>query len=93
MAVMTTNGWPSAPDQRDQPPARAGCAPAIGITLVIVLAVVFVADLGISSFMCMDTQGDNTACAIGQVGGHLPLYLVGVGAISAIVYVVGRLTR
>lgn len=90
---MTTDGWPPAPDHRDRRPARAGCAPAIGITLVIVLAVAFVADLGISSFLCMDTQGDNMACAIGLVGGHLPLYLAGVGVIVLITYVVRRVTR
>jgi len=81
------------PDERHRRPARFGNAEAIGCIFLVVLGLAFVADMGISSFMCMDSQGDNMACALGQVAGHVPLYLAGVGVIALIWYVVRRVTR
>lgn len=81
------------PDERDPRRARFGGAEAIGCILLVVLGVVFVADLGASSFMCMDSQGDNMACALGLVGGHVLLYGAAVGVIAIIWYGVRRFTR
>ncbi|OGO57430.1 MAG: hypothetical protein A2Z32_04175 [Chloroflexi bacterium RBG_16_69_14] len=73
--------------------SRFGGAEAIGCILLVVLGLAFVTDLGISSFMCMDNQGDNMACALGQVGGHVLVYLGAIGVIALIWYVVRRVTR
>jgi len=81
------------PDERDRRRARFGGAEAIGCILLVLLGLAFVADIGISSFMCMDSQGDNMACALGLVGGHVPVYLAAVGVIALIWYVVLRVTR
>lgn len=86
-------GRPRATDQEASPRARSGCAPLVAIVLVIVLVIAVIVDLGISSFLCMDTQGDNMACAIGLVSGHLPLYFVAVGMLALITAIVRRVTR
>jgi hypothetical protein len=81
------------PDERNQRRARFGGAEAIGFILLVVLGLAFVSDLGVSSFICMDSQGDNMACALGVVGGHVALYLAAIGAIALIWYGVRRVTR
>ena len=72
--------------------ARFGGAEAIGCVLLVVLGVVFIADLGASSLVCMDSQGDNMACALGVVGGHALVYLAAAGVIALIWLGVRRVT-
>lgn len=72
---------------------RSGCAVAIVISLVLVLGLIFLADLSVSSFLCGNSQGDNMSCALGVVAGHVAFYIAAVGVIGLIAYVLRRVTR
>lgn len=72
---------------------RSGCVVAIVITLVAVLALAFLADLAVSSFLCVNSQGDNLRCAAEVVAGHFQFYVAAIGVIALIAYVLRRITR
>ena len=72
---------------------RSGCAVAIVIILVLVVGLIFLADLGVSSFSCGDSQGDNVSCALGVVAGHVAFYIAAIGGIALVAYVLRRITR
>lgn len=72
---------------------RSGCAVAIVVTLVLLLGLVLVADLGVSSFVCMDSQGDNMTCALRVVAGHLGVYVAAIAVIALVTYGLRRWTR
>lgn len=65
----------------------------VAITLVLLLGLIFLTDLGVSSFSCMNSQGDNLTCALGVVAGHLPFYVAAVGVVALVTYVLRRWTR
>jgi hypothetical protein len=76
--------------ERDPRPVRFGSAEAVGCILLVTLGIVLFADFGYASLVCMDSPGDN--CALGVIGGHLPVFLVALGVIALIWYVIRRQT-
>ena len=71
--------------------APRGCASFVGLILVIVLGLFILVDTGIGSFVCMDSQ--EGTCGWPRFLSRVPFYLVGVGVIALVVYVLRRLER
>ena len=75
---------------RDPRPVRFGGAEAVAVVLLVTLGVVLFADFGFASMVCMDSSGDN--CVLGVIAGHLPVFLIALGVIVLVWYLIRRLT-
>jgi hypothetical protein len=78
------------PDTAGPRPVRFGGAEAVACVLLATLGVVLFADLGFASMVCMDSSSDN--CALGVIGGHLPVFLVAFGVIALVWSLIRRHT-